>query len=151
MNVKATWVHWALKRALSVGMAVGMIGAGISLSPGMAAGSPPQKPNCGGRRMTRQAAINMSGTAISVSAEPISACPGDSVLWKNSNRRQSYQIAFTGKDPFQKGGTYTVPAGKKLMVNIPSGAVPGTYQYSVCAKSCSATGMARLDPHVIIM
>jgi hypothetical protein len=148
MDVKSAWLHGTL----SVAMAIGMICAGISVSPEMAAGKPQAKPNCGTPHPSPRTAINnMSGKKLSLTGDPTYACHGDSVQWDNSaNSGQSYQIIFKS-DPFQKGGKYDVPAGQTLTLNVPSGAKRGKYKYSVCATSCSAAGTARLDPRIIIM
>jgi plastocyanin len=146
MHVKSAW-H---RGALSVAMAVGMIFVGISVSPDVHAGTGLASPNCGNGSVRRPVAFRMAGNQLSVSSDPTSVCHGDSVQWDNSANRQSVQVVFDG-DPFQNGGTYTVPAGQTLSVDVPQDAAPGNYRYSVCVTSCSAEGTARLDPHIIIM
>jgi len=109
MHVKSAW-H---RGALSVAMAVGMIFVGISVSPDVHAGTGLASPNCGNGSVRRPVAFRMAGNQLSVSSDPTSVCHGDSVQWDNSANRQSVQVVFDG-DPFQNGGTYTVPAGQTL-------------------------------------
>jgi plastocyanin len=143
---KSKWIRGALLFS-----ALGIICTGISVSTEAHGRGGQGAPNCATPHMNRAVGIRMSGKTITLTGDPVSACGGDIVQWNNTtNKRQTFQLVFT-KDPFRKTGKYTVAAGRKLSVSVPVGAAPGTYEYSICARSCSLTSAVRLDPHVIIM
>lgn len=145
------WMSGWFRAASLAGMSIASVCGGMMVSAGAAAAGPKPSLKCGVAHASPQAMIKSSGKKLKMGGDPTYACPGDNVQWNNSGGAgQSFEILFSS-DLFREGRTFMIAGGQTLTLNVPAGAAPGDYKYSVCATSCSAAGTLRLDPHIIIM
>jgi plastocyanin len=99
--------------------------------------------------------VGVANGVLGVSPDPVQACPGDKIAWSRASGTDTntYTVQFGATaDPCGwNGASQNIP----VTCDIPNSAAgtgsPGDKYTSACASGSTCSGVAPLDPHVIIM
>jgi plastocyanin len=144
----------AMARSIQIAMlgliVVGAAALQISCKPQRVVGI------CGGGSTPHSVTIGVANGVLSLSADPVRVCPGDTVAWsrQSGTDTNTYTVQFesaTADACGWSGGSQTIP----VTCTIPSGSPPtsgnGDKYNANCSAGTGCTGVSPLDPHIIIM
>jgi plastocyanin len=109
---------------------------------------------CGITPGSRSVTIAVTNNMLVMDPDTVRACPGDSIGWARASGTDTntYTIQFNSSTADAcgwNGGSQTIPVSCTVPASSPPTSGNGDKYTATCTSGC--TGVAPLDPHVIIM